>query len=325
MPFRRTLLAILVLLAPSVSAAACDRAADRFLEELLASVRAWEQINRHGNRVIDEDTDYRRYDLAKRKIYAGFHKDARDCHGVTLLANLLEQPPSPRTVGFVRALLRAGHDPNLRSRNGLTPLLTFTEHLPEFLAAGGDVDSALETLDVLLEHGADPNLVAEVPGPDGVPEPYPVTVFDGLVRVKDPRFVDRLVPHLTRDFINIALDLPVLQGPRGQAIAGKLRTQLALLKQQAKARAEAEAAAKAAAEAVQAEKEAGTEGTDGTTASDEDPFVRSNPDEDPFIRGNPAPVPAAPQPPAALPDVSAPVGPAGEDPFIRSPAPAAQP
>ncbi len=325
MPCRRLLLAMLVLFAQSVVAAAgCDRAADRFLEELLASVRAWEQINRHGNRILDEDTDYRRYDLAKRKIYAGFHKDARDCHGVTLLANLLEQPPSPRTVGFVRALLRAGHDPNLRSRNGLTPLLTFTEHLPEFLAAGGDVDSALETLDVLLEYGADPNLVAEVSGPDGVPEPYPVTLFDGLVRVKDPRFIDCLLPHLTRDFINIALDLPVLLGPRGQAIAGKLRTQLALLRQQAKARAEAEAAATAAAEAAKTDTEAGavTEGTAGEAAADEDPFVRGNPDEDPFIRGTPAPAPAAPQPPASTPDASAPVE---EDPFIRSPAPAAQP
>ncbi len=324
MPFCRLPLAMLALFAallgPSLAAAGCDRAADQFLEELLASVRAWEQINRQGNRVIDEDTDYRRYDLAKRKIYAGFHKDARDCHGVTLLANLLEQMPSPRTVGFVRAMLRAGHDPNLRSRNGLTALLTFTEHLPEFLAAGADVDAALETLDLLLEHGADPNLVAETPGPDGVPGPYPVTVFDGLVRVKDPRFVDRLLPHLTRDFINIALDLPVLQGPRGQAVAGKLRTQLARLKQQARARAEAEAAAKQAAEAAQAETEA--KGRDGDTATDEDPFVRAHPDEDPFVRGTPVPQTAAPSPPAPPPANPAP---AGEDPFIRSPAPAAQP
>ncbi|WJW76154.1 hypothetical protein QVG61_03410 [Thiohalobacter sp. IOR34] len=185
----------LLLTAP---ASACDPREARFVAEVLASIQRWERLHLAKDPRINDDLDYRRYDVIKRKIHAGLFLNASDCNGITLLNNILEQRPSPRTLALLRSLLRAGADPNRADLDGLTPLLAFSRRLPDLRRAGAEPALLKETLQLLLEAGADPNRVID--------DELLITALDGPLRIRDPELAGLLLPGMNADTLQMILE-----------------------------------------------------------------------------------------------------------------------
>ena len=183
-----------LLAAGPAGAADCNEPGAAFVEQVLGSIRNWHRVNRGNADSAASDRDYRRYDLLKRKIGAGRHVNARDCYGISLLNNVLEQQPSPRTLAFARALLRAGADPNRPSADGYPPLLAFIGHLAEFRARGVDSKLVVDTLETLLAAGADPQVRLD----DG---DQVITVLDGLIDAREPAWAAPLVARMKPAFV----------------------------------------------------------------------------------------------------------------------------
>ncbi len=188
-----------LLAAGPAGAVDCNDPGAAFVEQVLASIHNWHRVNRGGAESAASDRDYRRYDLLKRKIGAGRHVNARDCYGISLLNNVLEQHPTPRTLAFVRALLRGGADPNRPSADGYPPLLAFVGHLAEFRAQGVDSKLVVDTLETLLAAGADPQVRLD----DG---DRVITVLDGLIDAREPAWaaplIERMKPAFVRELLS---------------------------------------------------------------------------------------------------------------------------